>query len=179
MSTVLQCKLYQEAYFPLITSRDTWLQKLKKLTKKLNTVINRSSCSSWTSQLQTLGGSVNKPFKNNLKRLCRGWLHSGNRGFILPQNIKKCEGAQLCEWIEISWHQNTLSCWTSILKMFTQCYGWKWRVYFVGGWLKWYVYGCETGTVLRVTMNSKGWNMQRVVGVEVSSIRTDGTVTNL
>ena len=71
-----------------------------------------------TSKLQVLDVVVNKPFKDNIRKLYSDWLLNKDHPLTPSGKIKKPSVTLLCEWILASW--STISS-ESIINGFKKC----------------------------------------------------------
>jgi hypothetical protein len=79
------------------------------LSEELKVKLERKNCDfvvipgGMTSQLQALDVSVNKPFKDYLRREYEAWLLSENLPLTPSGMIKRASASKLAEWVSAAW----------------------------------------------------------------------------
>jgi hypothetical protein len=56
-----------------------------------------------TSVCQPLDVSINKPFKNNLRKEWHKWMSKGGAGITTVGNLKRAKISDVCGWVKRSW----------------------------------------------------------------------------
>lgn len=79
------------------------------LTDPLKNKLRRNNCDlviipgGMTSQLQPLDVSINKPFKDYVKREYENWLHLEKHPLTPSGKIKKASASKIAEWVSVAW----------------------------------------------------------------------------
>jgi hypothetical protein len=79
------------------------------LSEEMKVKLDRKNCDlvvipgSMTSQFQQLYVSVNKPFKDYLRKEYEAWLLSENLPLTPSGNIKRASASKLAEWVSTAW----------------------------------------------------------------------------